>query len=233
MANKGIPVSLGVKLPKASTAHKDQLGNSLVILENAIHSAESFLLAFQELRRSNHSGGAPTDHQQDLLRASLIFACAGVDALIKQLIRDALPKVMQIDDGARSQLHDYVKKSLSNKDKPDLDLISKALLADEPTTFFKERLCHQLTSESLQSVEQILSAGSYFDIESGEIAKDVDTLKGVFRARNEISHEMDVNLNGRNRKRRSRTLDDMKNKSKRVLDVGISFYLAVERKLTK
>lgn len=230
MVNKKESVSLGLALPKLSKHSQSILGNSFTILENAIYSSESFLSAFQELRRGS-KGGAPTDHQQDLLRASLIFSCAGVDALIKQLIRDSLPKVIDVCDGAKAQLSDHVKKSLLNKEKPDLELISKALLASEPISFFKQKLCDELTSFSLQSAEQILSAGSYFDIKSTEIIKDFEKVKAAFKIRNEISHEMDVDLTGRNRKRRPRKFDDMRANSKLILEVGINFLNSVSNRL--
>jgi hypothetical protein len=38
--------------------------------------------------------GMSTDEEQDLLRAMLVTAAPGLDAMTKQLIRDALPKVV-------------------------------------------------------------------------------------------------------------------------------------------
>jgi hypothetical protein len=58
-------------------------------------------------------GGKESDEaQQDLLRAALLFAAAGVDSMVKQLIADALPAVIERSEGARAKLEDYVDRRL-------------------------------------------------------------------------------------------------------------------------
>ena len=49
-----------------------------------------------------------------------------------------------------------------------------------------------LTSQSLQSKDQLLRVGSFFDIQSNSITNDPNRLAGIFTARNQIVHEMDI-----------------------------------------
>lgn len=67
-----------------------------------------------------------------------------------------------------------------------------------------ERLVYELTSNSLQSAEAILTAGSYFNIPSANICSDIKKLKDIFHIRNQIIHEMDIKFGQINRSRHSR-----------------------------
>src|SRR5437762_13871303 len=66
--------------------------------------------AFQEscdktrLERQKGGGGALTVAEQDLLRAMLVFAAAGLDSLVKQLIRDALRTLSARDRAVQAEL---------------------------------------------------------------------------------------------------------------------------------
>ena len=70
-------------------------------LSLAHDSAKEALNAMQSLRAERRAAGglAPqgrtSDQDQDLLRAMLVFACAGVDAAMKTLIEDALPRLAE------------------------------------------------------------------------------------------------------------------------------------------
>lgn len=56
---------------------------------------------------------------------------------------------------------------------------------------FSSALIDDLVSQSLQSKEQVLRAASYFDIPSATLAPNLKMLEDIFRARNEIVHEID------------------------------------------
>jgi len=49
---------------------------------------------------------------QDLLRAMLLFACSGLDAVVKQLIEDSLHDVLQHDLGAQREFQKFVERRL-------------------------------------------------------------------------------------------------------------------------
>jgi hypothetical protein len=65
--------------PKATECDK-----AYSIFTTAHSTAASFLTAFNKSRQTKGGKGTTTDEEQDLLRAMLIFASAGLDALIKQ-----------------------------------------------------------------------------------------------------------------------------------------------------
>ena len=80
-----MPASIGA--PELSSA---ELSDTLLIWEKARDAASSFLAAFTQSRRARGSPrGTSTDAEQDMLRAALVFAGAGLDAVVKQLLADA------------------------------------------------------------------------------------------------------------------------------------------------
>jgi hypothetical protein len=160
------------------------------ILERACDSAQAFIDAFATVRRARKAKGTATDHEQDLMRAALIFAAAGLDSMVKQLVRDTLQLVIAKDRGAHSQFTDYVQGRLRRMDGADLRFLAEALAADRPAPHLQQELVRELTSSSLQSKDQLLRVAGYFAIPANEISKDLNKLQAVFQARNQIAHEM-------------------------------------------
>lgn len=74
------------------------------ILERAFESAETLFEAFATVRQARGAHGTATDHEQDLLRAAFVFAAAGLDSMVKQLVRDTLQAIIAKDAGARVNL---------------------------------------------------------------------------------------------------------------------------------
>lgn len=60
--------------------------NAYTILCNSHDTASSFLETFEAVRSARNARGAPTDEEQDLLRACVVFAGAGLDSMVKQLV---------------------------------------------------------------------------------------------------------------------------------------------------
>jgi hypothetical protein len=201
------------------------------ILCRSIDSANSFFDAFNKVRASRKAKGTPTDHEQDLLRASLLFAAAGLDAMAKQLIRDALELTHKKEIGSHQEFSNYVQSRLMKGTSLDIKYVTQALLADHPKTFLREELVRELTSNSLQSKDQLLRVASYFAIPADEVVSDLKKLKNVFDARNQIAHEMDVLLGQTNRSRRPRTYETMQDYTSFILHVSCSFYSAVAKRV--
>ena len=76
------------KEPKSDTVYLAAL-----ILMHTHNTAKSFLDIFEKIRTK--AKGASTHEQQDLLRAMLLFASAGLDSMVKQLVRDVLPIIIR------------------------------------------------------------------------------------------------------------------------------------------
>src|SRR2546429_3408626 len=106
---------------------KSALLRSHSILERACESAESLFTAFATVRKARNAHGTATDHEQDLLRAALIFAGAGLDSMVKQLVRDTLRLVLAKDKGAQAQFADFVHSRLRRSDPLDLRFLAPTL----------------------------------------------------------------------------------------------------------
>ncbi len=218
-----------VFLPAAP--NKSALINSHSILERASESAEAFFDAFRTVRKARHAKGTATDHEQDLLRAAFVFAAAGLDSMVKQLVRDALRLVIAREKGAQAQFADYIRSRLKS-DQLDFRFLAEVLAAENLADQLRSELVTELTGSSLQSKDQLLRVAAYFAIPAREITKDPDILKAVFDERNQIAHEMDILLGQPNRGRRQRKHKTMREYTNVVLSAAVSFYSAVEKRLT-
>ncbi|MBI2185621.1 MAG: hypothetical protein HYU37_00695 [Acidobacteria bacterium] len=165
------------------------------------------------------------------MRAALIFAAAGLDSLVKQLVRDTLQIVISKNKGAHAQFTDYIQSRLKRSDGPDLRFLAEAIAAERPTNHLQQQLVAELTSSSLQSKDQLLRVAAYFAIPADEISNDLPKLQAVFHARNQIAHEMDILLGQANRGRRQRRARLMKDYASIILTTALAFYSAVEKRL--
>lgn len=134
-----MPKFLAPQKPKHESAR-----NSYLILKYAHDTAESLLEAFATVRKArNAKQGAPTDEEQDLLRATVVFAGAGIDSMTKQLIRDTLPDMVKTLPPARERIEKLVSRHLKRGGAMAIDddtgsaeinpqRIARILLADDP-----------------------------------------------------------------------------------------------------
>ena len=216
--------------PEAPASQECQ--NAFVILCNAHESASSFLDIFTSTRRARSARGTPTDEEQDLLRAMLLFATAGLDSMVKQLIRDALPKAMETNEGAKAMLKNFMARRLRRGDELDFDLLADVIADECPRDRVVDELIADLTSGSLQSSEQLLRAAAHFDIPSSSITEDAGKLKDIFGVRNEITHEMDVDFSQPNRNRRPRARRQIVEDTDEVFRVANNCLREVDTRLT-
>lgn len=201
------------------------------ILERACDATEAFISAFATVRKARNAKGTATDHEQDLMRAALMFAAAGLDSLVKQLVRDALQTVISKNKGAHAQFTEYVQSRLKRVDGADLRFLAEAIAAERPTRHLQQQLVTDLTSSSLQSKDQLLRVAAYFAIPANEISNDLGRLQQIFHARNQIAHEMDILLGQKNRGRRQRKSEEMKEYASTVLETALAFYSAVQKRV--
>lgn len=208
-------MSTGLLTSVQARPDSEQTKAAYLVLKYAHDTAKSFLTSFEYVRKSRAAKGTATDEEQDLLRAMLIFASAGLDSMLKQLIKDALPSVIERNDGARMQFKNYVeKKILNQKASPtvtniDAKLLSGLLIEDSPKEALIEKLLYDLTSDSIQSKDQLLRVASSFGISTEDLSVDLKKLKTVFEVRNQIAHEMDIDFKQPNRNRVPRAKNDM------------------------
>jgi len=196
------------------------------ILCKSVGACESFHVLFRD---SLVGRGTTTDAQQDTLRAMLVFACAGLDSSLKQLVNDALPSVIDRDKGAQETFTENVRRKLPDIEK-SRDLLASVLTASNPRVSLLEKVVADLVADSLQSVAQLSKVAAAFNIKSSELG-DMKALKEAFEARNQIIHEMDINF-GTNRSRRPRKKSDMERLTKTVLDAAAGLLKKVDNTLS-
>lgn len=209
------------------------------ILDSSRSSARSFLKAFDTVRKArNANQGRPTNEEQDLLRASLVFAAAGLDSMLKQLIRGNIKELAEKDSDVQRELEKFVQRQIRG-DSEDPETISghkflaNVLLAARPQDRIIEEYVRELTGSSLQSADQLFKATNALGIDPKSIGLDHAKLKATFDIRNKIIHELDVNLNtGRGKQsRQNRKRPELEDHVNELLNVGEKILKAVELKL--
>lgn len=183
--------------------------NAYYILCSAHEAASSFLEIFEKERRVRKAIGSPTDEEQDLLRAMLVFASSGLDSMLKQLVHDTLPAVICKEKGAHELFREHIERKLKKGSETDIKYLATVLACPDPRQTMMRDLVDSLRANSLQSKDQLLKVGAHFNILSAKLSSDFDFLQKIFEARNQIAHEMDIDFTQSNRSRHSRRTKDM------------------------
>ena len=199
--------------PRCERAHK--------VICSAYASASSFAHIYKD-----RVSGEPTDEDEDLLRAMLLFAGSGLDAMVKQLIADALPGVIEQNEGAREQLRVFLARRLRS-DEQRSELLATMLVSPEPASLYSP-LVNELRAGSLQSSEALLRAGAYFDIATKELTSNIDALDRVFAIRNQVAHEMDCDFSQPSGHRRRRDYETMTADGGELFAFATGFLAAVD-----
>ena len=205
--------------------------SAYVIICNAHKASSAFLKQFEDIRKYRKAKGTPTDAEQDLLRAMLTFACAGLDSMVKQLVRDALPGVVKKNQGAAAMFVERTKRMIYRDNVLNTDLLLQAILTESPKDVLVENLVRELTSGSLQSLDELFRIASFFNVPSKELVENPQGLRDIFGIRNQISHEMDIDFSQRNRNRRPRARTDMIRYTNTVFKVAKVFLEKVDKRL--
>lgn len=203
-------------------------------------TAEQAFAAMQSLRTARRAAGglAPSgrtsDQDQDLLRAMLVFACAGVDAAMKTLIGDALPVLADLNPAIQKKLDKFAVEHLSDAGAVSPRALASVLShAESPRQALVEGFVQDLTGGSLQSAEELDRVCEAFGIEDKDLRRDVNSLGEVFRARNQIIHELDLNPWPGGRTRRDRDIGSMTTMANQALGTAQRIVNAVSEALNR
>lgn len=208
------------------------LSNSFSILGSTYSSVSSFLQIYHTTRQARGArGGAPTEGEQDLLRAMLTFASSGLDSMVKQLVRDALETVINSDQGAAEMFRTHIEKRMKKGEDLDYKLLAMLIASEEPRNTMISNLIEFLCGSSLQSKEQLLRVASFFNIPSARLAVNFNLLDQIFEARNQVAHEMDIDFTHTGRNRRPRRHDRIITFVNEIFRLASAFLTEVEAKL--
>lgn len=180
------------------------------ILVTTHSTCQSFIDTMQQVVAGRGGYPLPSTSEQDLLRAALVFASSGVDAVIKQLVQDALPVVLDATEGqngAAANFSDYVRTALSRDPAKAAEVLARSLTAYVPRNSLIEWFQRELKANSLQSKDQIFQVASYFDIPTADLCSgnEIKKLTDAFRMRNSMLHEMDIDFSANDDARTVRT----------------------------
>ncbi len=156
------------------------------ILETLKANIESFKALFKKENEESI--------KQNILRSIILFSCAGIDAIVKQLILESLEWVIERDEGAQHQFRQYVNRKLKKDIGEKLSLLTDIVTAKDSRRLLINLLRQDLSFDSLQNTEQLFRVAEHFNIRTNELVdkEDEQILKKAFAARNIIVHQMDV-----------------------------------------
>jgi hypothetical protein len=199
-----------------------QVEVSASIYEYSVESANALWSAY-DLARLNRGKprGMTTDQEQDLLRAMLVASASGLDGALKRLIRDALPDLIKRSTPAYEALETFAQRYVQSGAGEGAGISAKRmarlLAAHSPQERLIQEYVKELTGDSLQSPDQLFKVCGALGGNAQTLVGDAKALKAVFDARNQIIHELDMNLTSAKRKRRTRSQTTMKEYSEKLL----------------
>lgn len=215
----------------------EHTAKSALIFYYTFTASSALLTSFDDAKaKRGGKRGATTDQEQDILRASLVMACAGLDATLKQAIRDCIEPLLHSDPVVREGFEKFIRKRIAGEgDALELASGTKFLaiiLADPaPRSRLIEEYIKELTGDSLQSTEEILRTSKALGIDQKHLKLDIQAMREIFAIRNKIIHELDIDLNAKKRKRRVRTQQTLTDAADAILSATRSFVVALDEKL--
>lgn len=196
-------------------------------LAGAYDSVEALLQTLEAIRaiRREERGdirGRMPENEADLLRAAVVFTGAGLDATLKQLIRDTLPHLLEENEQAHSKFEAFAADRLGTGEIADATVLARYLTAPNPRDRLIEDYIYKLTGSSLQSAEEVQQVAGALGINSKDLRKRIAGLRELFVARNEISHELDLQAPEKqgDRSRRTRSMPKTISMCHEGLEVG-------------
>lgn len=179
---------------------------------SAYDSVGSLIETTYPVLRAQRDGsrGRLTHAEQDLFRAAVVFAGAGVDAVLKEAMRACVPIAVESLAGARDKYLEFVTRYLQSGSAIDARRLAGLLISEVPGATLLEEYIQGLTGSSLQSQSQVTAALAALGLQDERaLFRDSKALNPLFRTRNEIAHEMDMtpaalaNKNRRTRRERA------------------------------
>jgi len=224
--------------PLTVTCLSDKCQRAKLILETA-HASASALLKAYELARAQRGRprGMTTDNEQDLLRSMLVMTAAGLDAIAKQLITDALPSLLDVDDKAQNSFEKFLARRLGSDSSSSVlvgaRLLAAALATRAPQARLIQEYVGQLVGGSLQSTDSLFEVAAALGVDPASIHLDPARLRPIFETRNRIIHELDINLNSPRRTRNVRSQQEMIRGCEHLFRLASALVASVDKRLSR
>ncbi len=154
------------------------------------------------------------DTVEDLLSALDVvrtYSGAGLDSSLKQLLRDALPRLLREPDSqASKELLAYSTRRIAATQSVDPEATAALLLAANPRDVLLTGFVEEMTGASIQSVAAVHRLASVLGMpQRHDVRAAINALRPSFEARNQVAHELDlqVPLGQGDRQKRTRTMN--------------------------
>jgi hypothetical protein len=211
-----------------------RLRKSATILASCSRTVTSLLETFDAPGGKPRTKGSPKDTEQDVLRAMLLFAGAGLDSTIKQMMKDTIHDAIKGIHATREAFRKYIASKLTKRSAGaevlDTHFLSSALAADDLHDELVRHFIRKWRSGSLQSAEELLNVAELYGISEQQVGFRRADLQVVFAARNAIAHEMDAEFTS-TRSRHQRSRAEMVKHSNVLIDVTAKLLDLVEASL--
>lgn len=221
----------------AAATTSPKLEKASLIYKYTHEAASSLLVAFDDAKnKRGNPRGVLTDQEQDILRAALVMSCAGLDAALKQAIRNCIDRLLIKDKTVLEGFEKFIRKRISGEgDILELaggaKFLSMKLADRRPRRRLIEEYIKELTGESMQSAEEILRTMAELGLDNKQIKLDIQRLREIFTIRNKVIHELDIDLDAPKRKRRVRSQADLLDNSDEILATTKTLLEAINAKL--
>jgi len=166
----------------------DETAKARAILEQATKAKTSLLDACDASRTARGAaGGGPAkgtlkDAEQDLLRAMLVFSGAGLDAVLKQLIKDALRSLADRDTSVQTGLETFATRQIRDDNvlsdaASGRKCLGQVLAFPNPQRKLLDLYILDLTGDSLQSPDQVMKTVNALGLETKNLDIDIGSLR--------------------------------------------------------
>jgi hypothetical protein len=211
--------------PACGVAGTDTAQRFLASAYDSVDAVLETLESMRGIRRQQAGGRIPgrlTSQEEDLLRAAIVFTGAGLDATLKQLIRDTLVALLERSAQAHDKFEAFAAQRLGTAEAADPRMVARYLVVADPRGRLIEDYVYDLTGSSLQSAEQVGNTAGALGIEDSDVRRRIGGLKDLFTARNEVSHELDLQRPEQpgDRTRRTRAIRPTKDLCQEGLEVA-------------
>lgn len=167
--------------------------------------------------------------QSDLLRAAIVMAGATVDAVLKALVAEGLPALL---DAGHNPSDRKMRSWAAERVEIEPGLAKRLVSSPNAGAAIINAYVGQLGNGSLQSTEDVRRVRDALGIKPEGVFSDdaIDFLKPFFRARNQVVHELDwkTPTGKRAPERRHRGPTQVRNDCQLAIEIAEDFVLATE-----
>src|SRR5699024_7248447 len=114
------------------------------------------------------------------------------DATLKEALRSCVSVRIGRSDAARSKYLDFSVAHIQEGPGVSARKVAALLIRDSSEQALRDMYIQSLTGSSLQSQEQVKNTLAALGLEDRDLFRSSSVVNPLFKARNEIAHEMDL-----------------------------------------